>query len=190
MTRTASAHGLTSPRPTDWRDLGACLGEDPELWFALDTTTVGSLDVERAKTICNRCPARQACLDFALTNRITIGIFGGLTEDERHNLNRRQGRHARRPVQNPRGPKQPPPATLRELFDRHTEPQTSGHLMWTGTKTPEFQRRQLTVYQLSYLVDRGHEWDGTIRRMCEVRGCVQPLHLADEQELAQKKAAV
>jgi Transcription factor WhiB/Homeodomain-like domain len=29
------------------------------------------------------CPLRQPCLDYAITNRITHGIWGGLTERER-----------------------------------------------------------------------------------------------------------
>jgi WhiB family redox-sensing transcriptional regulator len=190
MTRTASAHGLTSPRPTDWRDLGACNGEDPDLFAPDGTTGRWAKDIAAAKAICNRCPVREQCLDWALDTRQEYGILGGLTEDERWNIRRNSVRRARRATQKPRGPKQPQPATLRELFDRHTSPTTGGHLMWQGAKTPEFQQRQLTPNQISYLVDRGHEWNGTIHRLCEVRGCVQPLHLADTQERAARKAAV
>jgi hypothetical protein len=36
--------------------------------------------------VCTRCPARQPCLEYALSNRITSGIWGGLTERERRPL--------------------------------------------------------------------------------------------------------
>lgn len=179
-----------SRREPDWRDAGACRTEDPNL-FAPDGTTGKWVKViAQAKTICGRCTVQAACLAWALDTRELHGIYGGLDEDERWNLIRRQARNARRPVKNPRGPKQPQPQTLRELLDRHTESGTGGHLMWTGAKTPTFRQRQLTPYQLAYLVDRGHEWDGPIRRMCNVRGCVQPAHLADERERASREAAV
>lgn len=179
-----------SRRNPDWRTQGACRTEDPNL-FAPDGTTGKWVKViAQAKTICGRCTVQAACLAWALDTRELHGIYGGLDEDERWNLIRRQARNARRPVKNPRGPKQPQPQTLRELLDRHTESGTGGHLMWTGAKTPTFRQQQYTPYQLAYLVDRGHEWDGPIRRMCNVRGCVQPTHLADERERASREAAV
>jgi WhiB family redox-sensing transcriptional regulator len=177
------------PDTRRWRDAGACNGEDPDLFAPDGTTGRWALRTAQAKAICGRCPVRTQCLEWALDTRQEYGIYGGLTEDERWNLRRRQARNTRQPTQKPRGPKQPPPNTLRELFDRHTSPTTGGHLMWTGAKTPEFQQRQLTPNQISYLVDRGHEWNGTIHRLCDVRGCVQPLHLADTQERHQRAAA-
>jgi hypothetical protein len=182
MTRTASAHGLTSPRAADWRDRSACLGEDPEIFFANPLTSLGALEAEQAKTICGRCPSQDACLQFALDNNIGDGIYGGLTEDERHNLRRREARNARHPVQHPRGPKLPPPASMQELFDRHANPATGGHLMWIGAKTPIFRGRQLTPGQVAFMADRGREPDGPVQRTCGVSGCVQPKHLADDEE--------
>ncbi len=189
MAYTGSAHGLTSPRPAIWSDAGACLGEDPELFSPDGTLGKWVQVIADAKAICGRCPVRDRCLEWALDNHEDHGIYGGLTEDERGNLRRRQARNTRQAVRKPRGPKQPPPATLREFFDRHASHTTGGHLVWEGAKTPEFRQRQLTPNQLSFLVDRGHEWDGPIHRLCEVRGCVQPLHLADVQERLQRAAA-
>lgn len=37
----------------------------------------------RAKQICNGCPVRQTCLDYALSTREPNGIWGGKTEEER-----------------------------------------------------------------------------------------------------------
>ena len=43
-----------------------------------------------------QCPVRQPCLDYAITNRITHGIWGGLTERERRALRSRWVRTSRR----------------------------------------------------------------------------------------------
>lgn len=37
----------------------------------------------RAKTICYSCPLIAACAEFALTNRIEAGTWGGMSEKER-----------------------------------------------------------------------------------------------------------
>lgn len=190
MAPARSAHGLTSPRADSWRDQGACRTDDPNLFAPEGTAGKWAQIIAAAKAVCNRCPVIEDCLQWALDNREPHGIYGGLDEDERWRLLRRQVRNVRRPVKNPRGPKLPQPQTLRELLDRHTEPGTGGHLMWTGAKTPTFRQKQYTPYQLSYLVHREREWDGAIRRTCGVHGCVQPSHLADERELAARKAAV
>lgn len=179
MASTASSRGLTSPRLVDWRDLGACNGEDPDLFAPDGTTGHWALRTAQAKTICGRCPVREQCLEWALDTRQEYGIYGGLTEDERWTLRRRQARHARKPVQNPRGPKQPPPASMRELFDRHTSPTTGGHLLWSGAKTPIFQGRQLTRNQVAFIVGRGRDPKGPVHRACDMKGCVQPTHLVD-----------
>ncbi|MER6320040.1 WhiB family transcriptional regulator [Streptomyces sp. NPDC001581] len=39
-----------------------------------------------AKRVCAACPVRTACLDHALRTREPFGVWGGLTEEERHAL--------------------------------------------------------------------------------------------------------
>lgn len=39
--------------------------------------------VEEARLLCAGCPVRTACLDHAVTNGETEGVWGGLTPDER-----------------------------------------------------------------------------------------------------------
>lgn len=178
----------TSTRATTWRDAGACNGEDPEL-FAPDGTTGKWVQViADAKAICNRCTVRAACLQWALDNREDHGIYGGLTEDERWELLRNEARLTRRPAQQQRGPRRPPPASMRELFDRHANPSTAGHLLWIGAKTPIFRSRQLTPGQVAFIADRGRDPEGPVQRTCGVPGCVQPAHLADETERHQQAA--
>lgn len=58
----------------------ACLHDDPELFFP--DCTAGPV-VDRAKRICGSCPVRARCLDWALSNGVASGIWGGRTEAER-----------------------------------------------------------------------------------------------------------
>jgi len=64
-----------------WRELAACRGTDLEVFFPERGESAGP-----ARQLCARCPVRQPCLDYAITNRITYGIWGGLTERERRAL--------------------------------------------------------------------------------------------------------
>jgi WhiB family redox-sensing transcriptional regulator len=64
-----------------WRDLAACRGTDLEVFFP------GRGESARpARQVCAGCPVRQPCLDYAITNRIAYGVWGGLTERERRAL--------------------------------------------------------------------------------------------------------
>lgn len=58
-----------------------CAGEDPELFFPDDAQA--SESTARAKAVCARCPVRAECLKWAIDNRQTHGIWGGLDESER-----------------------------------------------------------------------------------------------------------
>jgi WhiB family redox-sensing transcriptional regulator len=48
------------------------------------------------RQICAECPVRQQCLEFAVSNRIAYGIWGGLTGPERSALQSGWLRAARR----------------------------------------------------------------------------------------------
>ncbi|MFC8797317.1 WhiB family transcriptional regulator [Promicromonospora sp. NPDC057138] len=66
-----------------WRVLAACVGADPEAFYADD----GAVQ-ELARGICGRCPVRTICLADALDAPRTgkHGIWGGTTAMERANL--------------------------------------------------------------------------------------------------------
>ena len=51
---------------------------------------------EPARRICVRCPVRQPCLDYAISNGIVHGIWGGLVERDRRTLRTRHRGAARR----------------------------------------------------------------------------------------------
>jgi WhiB family redox-sensing transcriptional regulator len=59
----------------------ACAAEDPDLFFPDDSRS--NEDAARAKAICARCPVRDECLRWAIDNRQTYGIWGGLDESDR-----------------------------------------------------------------------------------------------------------
>lgn len=81
---------------------GICEGhEDPDIWHSSS-----HVEQAEAKRICGLCPAKDECLTWALDNSETLGIWGGLTPRERHNLKRRQGRPTKartKTTTNPRG---------------------------------------------------------------------------------------
>lgn len=62
---------------SSWMDRAACRGVDPELFFPI---TVPSAYVLR---ICEACPVREQCADYAEANRERFGIWGGLNVDQR-----------------------------------------------------------------------------------------------------------
>lgn len=70
----------------DWMTDGLCKdNHDP--WF--DAHPAEEL---QAKKICERCPVREECLDYALDKGIWIGVFGGLNPDERKKHAKQRGK--------------------------------------------------------------------------------------------------
>ena len=67
----------------DWRDRAACVDADPELFFPIGTAGPALEQIEQAKRVCLRCPARPRCLAWALEHDFVSGIWGATTEAER-----------------------------------------------------------------------------------------------------------
>ena len=76
----------------DWRHRSACLDEDPELFFPIGNTGPAILQIEEAKQVCRRCDVREQCLAWALEAGQDHGVWGGMSEDERRALKRRNAR--------------------------------------------------------------------------------------------------
>jgi WhiB family redox-sensing transcriptional regulator len=72
-----------------WRNRAACRGIDPDIFFP-----VTDEDAEPAKAICDVCPVREACLEFALAAREREGVWGGATERERRRIVRQRRKTA------------------------------------------------------------------------------------------------
>lgn len=74
-----------------WRKRAACADLDVDLWFPNES--IHDPKIPRARAICEGCPVWEPCLRYALDNpEIAKGIYGGLLERERRNLDR-SGRH-------------------------------------------------------------------------------------------------
>ena len=67
------------------REVGSVECEElPDVFFAQEANRDAQELVEDiAKSICERCPVRVRCRDYALSTRVS-GIWGGTTEAERY----------------------------------------------------------------------------------------------------------
>jgi len=79
----------------NWRNRAACLDESPELFFPIGNTGSALRQIEQARAVCHRCEVVEACLKWAMESRQDAGVWGGLSEDERHALKRRNARARR-----------------------------------------------------------------------------------------------
>ena len=66
---------------TNWMAGGNCNNHPPAVFFPSD-----GVGVEIAKEICSSCPAKEECLEYALTNRIDHGVWGGASERQRRRI--------------------------------------------------------------------------------------------------------
>lgn len=70
----------------DWKNYGACVGTDADLFFPDDATN------SQAKAICAGCVVREKCLAHALTVPELYGIWGGKTARQRRSMRARRAR--------------------------------------------------------------------------------------------------
>ena len=77
-------------QPPEWIAEGLCRGMDPQVFFPSD-----GLGVQAAAAICQGCPVREPCLEYALVNRIQHGVFGGVSERGRDRILRDRRRQQR-----------------------------------------------------------------------------------------------
>lgn len=97
--------GLTPP---EWPG-ALCAQSDPDAWFP----EMGG-PARLAKQICDACPHRRGCLEWALEANEEFGIWGGLTAQERRQLRAERsstsqestaGRHTARTSAHPARPR-------------------------------------------------------------------------------------
>lgn len=75
---------ILMPRPSSddsWMVEGICNSTDPELWFPEKGKSA-----KQAIGICRECPVRQKCLEWAISHNETVGVWGGITPDERKRM--------------------------------------------------------------------------------------------------------
>src|SRR6476620_3519294 len=87
-----AAHIVRRLGPMDWRHKAVCRDEDPELFFPVGNSGPALAQIADAKLVCNRCPVTTECLTWALDSGQDAGVWGGMSEDERRALKRRNAR--------------------------------------------------------------------------------------------------
>ena len=72
-----------------WRQHAICRDTDPDLFFPIGTTGQALVQIDRAREVCNQCPVKVDCLEFALETNQDSGIWGGASEEERRMIRRK-----------------------------------------------------------------------------------------------------
>jgi WhiB family redox-sensing transcriptional regulator len=74
----------------NWLKDASCRGMDPNIFFPRKWVHDSVL---KAKAICNMCPVKEECLEYALSipPSQALGIWAGTTERERRTLRRKIG---------------------------------------------------------------------------------------------------
>ena len=75
---------------TEWMTRGNCNEVAPSTFFPSD-----GVGVDVARKICENCPVKSPCLEYALLNRIDHGVWGGTSERERRRILRQRRTTAR-----------------------------------------------------------------------------------------------
>ena len=76
----------------DWVLSARCADLDSEIFFPSD-----GLGVQRAIAICETCPVRSPCLEYALAHGISMGVWGGESERSRRRIRAARRREVRQP---------------------------------------------------------------------------------------------
>lgn len=76
--------------PLAWKARGLCKGHDPDLWYPDERT--GTAQVRKAKAICDQCPVKTECRDYAVAAYEKDGVWGGTSPRERQALRRSRRR--------------------------------------------------------------------------------------------------
>jgi WhiB family transcriptional regulator, redox-sensing transcriptional regulator len=74
---------MTGNQSDNWRADAACKGLDVTMFVPEGQ---GFLLYLEARAVCERCQVRQPCLDYAMAYPEMVGMFGGLTPEERRLL--------------------------------------------------------------------------------------------------------
>jgi WhiB family redox-sensing transcriptional regulator len=74
----------------EWWSRAACKSADPELFFPISHSGPASVQIMRAKAICAGCAVQDECLRYALAADPVHGVWGGMSEEERRLLRRRE----------------------------------------------------------------------------------------------------
>ncbi len=88
----------TADNLAEWWSLAACRSADPDLFFPIAGSGPAQAQIRRAKAVCSRCVVRHDCLRYALAAGSLQGVWGGMSEEERRLLRRRDQKARTRAV--------------------------------------------------------------------------------------------
>ncbi len=72
---------------SDWRQKAECKEHhNPDIFFPIGTTGPALDQTEEAKAVCQVCPVKNDCLEWAITTHQDSGVWGGQSEEERRAL--------------------------------------------------------------------------------------------------------
>jgi len=85
------SHVIFNRDKEKWRDEAACKDIPIETFFP--TKGASQKKVQQAKAICNICPVKQDCYEWAIQfpERLLMGIWGGTTGKDRRAIRKRLG---------------------------------------------------------------------------------------------------
>jgi WhiB family transcriptional regulator, redox-sensing transcriptional regulator len=69
----------------EWHQEAACRGRGPNAFVRGPRSDYGSM-----RELCESCPVRLECLEFALSDESLTGLWGGTTDMERRLIRRRR----------------------------------------------------------------------------------------------------
>jgi len=70
---------------SEWHLRAACRGQGPD-----DFVRGPRSDYGKTVELCQSCPVRQQCLEYALTDDSIMGMWGGTTDVDRREIRRRR----------------------------------------------------------------------------------------------------
>ncbi|MFD3741620.1 WhiB family transcriptional regulator [Streptomyces sp. NPDC058629] len=163
----------------NWRGSEACRTEDPELFFPKGTDAASMDGADAAVRICRRCPAMEACAEWAIDTRQDHGVWGGLTEQDRAAL-RRHGRipQKRTPIQ--------AFASIQDAYGALAQ-KDGRHVIWTGGNEVRIGSVRMTPNQVAWRARRRTPPVGRVFTDCDRDGCVR--HLNDQAMRQARDAA-
>lgn len=96
MSEVRSPAALIQRPAWGWQDRAACRGQQVVLFFGPDGERQPERDLRerKAKAVCEACPVRIECLNYAVGRPEKYGTWGGLNEVERSSERRRRMRRA------------------------------------------------------------------------------------------------
>ena len=75
-------------RPEAWMDDAECTQYPPDMWFP----NIGDKHTaDKANGICDGCPVKMQCLEYAMRHGFDEGIFGGMNGRARQVLRQKSG---------------------------------------------------------------------------------------------------